>query len=108
MAIDIDEWSIENAQENIERNNCASITLQQADGVIFNIKYDIILANINKNIILQNMQPLNDALSAEGWLLISGILSDDEEDILAATSKLDIKHRNTIHKQQWACMLFAR
>ncbi len=108
LATDIDEWSIENANENIERNNCASISLQQADGVILNVKYDIILANINKNIILQNMQQLNDALSGESCLLISGILIDDERDILAATSKLDLKHRNTIHTQRWACMLFAR
>jgi ribosomal protein L11 methyltransferase len=108
LAIDIDEWSIENAKENIERNNCASITIQQADGVITNIKYDIILANINKNIILQNLQQLNNSLDERGCLLLSGLLVDDEEDIVAATERLDLKHRNTIHKQQWTCMLFAR
>jgi ribosomal protein L11 methyltransferase len=108
LATDIDEWSIENAKENVERNNCASISLQQADGVIIDAKYDIILANINKNVILQNLKQLNNSLNDRGCLLISGLLIDDVGDIVAITDILNLKHRRTVHNQQWACMLFAR
>jgi ribosomal protein L11 methyltransferase len=108
LAIDIDEWSIENAKENIERNDCSHITVQQADGLIANAKYDVILANINKNVILQNMLQLSDSLTIGGCLLLSGLLAEDELEILTAARIINLKHRSTIHNQQWACMVFAR
>jgi len=108
LGIDIDEWSIENAKENIGRNDCTSIILQQKDGITADTKYDVVLANINKNIILQNIQQLNDSLAPNGHLLISGILIDDEEDLLTAANKYELKHRYTIYNKQWACILFAR
>jgi len=108
MAIDIDDWSIENAKENTERNNCIAIALQQANSLISNTKYDIVLANINKNVILENMQPLSDSLGEGGLLLISGILVKDEAELMAAADLVNLKHRNTVQNQQWACMLFAR
>ena len=55
IAIDNDEWSIENAKENIKRNNCHAIELQKADTSAVNGTFDIILANINKNVILENL-----------------------------------------------------
>ncbi len=107
LAIDIDEWSITNAAENIKRNNCAIITLQQADNLTTNDKYDIILANINKNIILQNMQQLSVCLNSNACLLLSGLLAEDEGNILAKTNLYKLKHINTKHRQQWISMLFA-
>jgi ribosomal protein L11 methyltransferase len=109
LAIDMDEWSIENAKENIERNNCKAITLQQADTVAAaGAKYEVILANINKNVILQNIQGLNECLATNGCLLVSGLLAEDEQDILAKINSLHLTHKNTIHRQQWISMLFAR
>jgi len=108
LAIDIDDWSIENAKENMNRNDCTSITLQQADGLTVTAKYDIVLANINKNVIQQNMQQLYDSLAIEGCLLISGLLAEDEAEVLKAANIFDLKYRNTIHNQQWISMLFAR
>ncbi|TKK72006.1 50S ribosomal protein L11 methyltransferase [Ilyomonas limi] len=107
-AIDVDEWSIENAKENIARNNCGAISLQQADKVATGETYDVILANINKNIILQNIQRLNDCLATGGCLLISGLLAEDEPDILAEISSLQVTHKRTMHRQQWIAMLFTR
>lgn len=108
LAIDIDEWSIENAKENLVRNNCSAISLQHADKIAADTKYDVILANINKNVIIQNMQRLNDCLAADGCLLISGLLAEDEQDILAEIISLQLTHKCTIHRQQWIAMLFTR
>jgi len=108
LAIDIDEWSIENAKENIARNHCNAIILQQADTIAIGAKYDVILANINKNIILQNIQRIADCLTANGCLLVSGLLAEDEQDILAEINSLHLTHKNTIHRQQWISMRFAR
>lgn len=107
LAIDIDEWSIENAKENIERNNCIAINVQQADSVATDLKYDVIVANINKDVILRNIKQLSDCLNGEGHLLLSGLLAEDEQDILAATSSSKLKHRHTVHRGQWIAMHFA-
>ncbi len=106
LAIDIDEWSIENAKENVERNNCHAIQVQQADEVALGLKYDVILANINKHVILQNIQQLAHSLADNGCLLISGLLDHDEADIQAATSLAKLNHCITIHRQQWIAMRF--
>ena len=58
FAVDYDEWSIENAAENLARNNCSKFELKKADNAIGDKQYDIILANINKNVILDNFASL--------------------------------------------------
>lgn len=108
LAIDNDDWSIENAKENIERNNCSAIQLQQADEVITEAKFDVVLANINKNVILQHIHHLNECLQTGGVLLISGLLAEDEADIFSAVSSLQLDHKSTLHRNNWICMLFAR
>lgn len=107
-AVDIDAWSIENAKENIEKNNCTKIELQQEDHVVPNQEFDIILANINKNIILDNIEVLTSILSKNGLLLLSGLLGEDEEDILFKTRNLNLKHINTISRAQWICIFLGR
>ena len=57
-AIDYDEWSIRNAEENIIRNNCCKIQLKQSDNFSPTENFDVILANINKNVILDNLNSL--------------------------------------------------
>ncbi|MBS1609722.1 MAG: 50S ribosomal protein L11 methyltransferase, partial [Bacteroidetes bacterium] len=80
-AIDNDEWSINNASENIQKNNCTNITLHLSDRPIINQTFDIILANITKNIILENLDILHGQMNKNGILLLSGLLEDDEKDI---------------------------
>lgn len=87
IAIDNDEWSINNAAENIQKNDCSRIVLQQADNAEMTGHFDIILANINKNVIVENFSSLVSQLNAKGTLLLSGLLKEDEADILEVTSK---------------------
>ena len=82
IAIDNDEWSINNAKENSERNNCKRIQLFLVSELPSTEKFDIVLANINKNVILQHVKELTNLLAQSGQLLMSGLLIEDETEIL--------------------------
>ena len=71
-AIDIDEWCYLNSIENAERNNCTKITVEQGDAsLLSNRKYDIIIANINRNILLNDMKTYAKCLSKDCLLYTS-------------------------------------
>ena len=106
LAIDNDEWSIENAKENVSRNNCTNIDLSLNDNPDGDESFDIILANINKNVILTYLFVLAKRLNNGGKLLLSGLLKEDEEDIKQAANQFKIKHINTFHKNNWICLVF--
>ncbi|MDO9261480.1 MAG: 50S ribosomal protein L11 methyltransferase [Flavobacteriaceae bacterium] len=77
-AIDIDEWCFENAVENIERNNCKNINVYQGDVALLSDKnYDLIIANINRNVLLADMAQYAKCLNTKGILLLSGFYTDD-------------------------------
>lgn len=101
VAIDNDDWSIENATENIHMNKCASIEIRKADSLKEMGKFDIILANINRNVILDNMGDLASQLNQEGLLLISGILVEDKEDILINAKFFDLKLKHEEERNNW-------
>lgn len=108
-AIDNDDWSIENSKENIERNNCKNIRIEKAERFLSLQKFDVILANINKNIIMQNALNLASALQKEGKLLLSGLLKDDESNIVAAFAQQNsLRHISTTERNNWICMLFSK
>jgi ribosomal protein L11 methyltransferase len=81
LAIDNDPWSMENAAENVTVNECPHIDLSLTDQLPTNIKFDIILANINRNVILANRVQLCSLLHPDGILLLSGLLESDRSDV---------------------------
>ncbi len=83
-AIDNDDWSIANAEENFKTNQCKKIALKKTSDISSKMKFDIILANINKNVILENLDRLCDSLKPEGKILLSGLLPTDKTDIIEA------------------------
>lgn len=87
LAIDNDPWSMENAAENVGVNECHTIELSLNDQLPDNDKFDIILANINRNVILANTEKLCDLLRENGILLLSGLLVADREDVEEAFIK---------------------
>jgi len=101
VGVDNDDWCIENAQENIERNGCSKITIKKVETAASEDRYDIVIANINKNIILDNLGYLADMVVPGGPVLLSGLLKEDEQDILDATHKKGWKHIKTINKGMW-------
>lgn len=106
LAVDNDAWCIENASENILVNSCNNIDIQKIDSLKIKEKVDFLLANINKNIILDNILLLRDGLISGGQLLLSGLLEEDEKDILSATSLMGLQHLNTIKRNGWIAMRF--
>ncbi|MEP7372943.1 MAG: 50S ribosomal protein L11 methyltransferase [Chitinophagaceae bacterium] len=101
LAIDNDEWSIENANENIKRNSCGVIDLQFRNTADAENKFNIIIANINKNIILENLEFLEKQLLPGGILLLSGLLTTDEKEILSESNKLGLKFDLKTERHNW-------
>lgn len=103
-ATDIDEWSIENAKENCIRNACTRITILQKNSALMNEVYDVILANINKNVILENFDTLKAQLRPGGVLLLSGLLVSDEDDIMQKAGGYGLVLRERGEKHNWLCL----
>ena len=103
IAIDNDEWSIENANENIKNNNCGAIDLRKADTAIAGA-FDIILANINKNVILDNFSVLTSQLETGGTLLLSGLLREDEDVIFRKSVEYSLHITQTTVRDNWLCL----
>jgi ribosomal protein L11 methyltransferase len=102
-AIDNDEWSIENAKENFQKNDVHSITLYRSSAMPKD-SFDIILANINRNVLNEYASALVSILSPKGVLLVSGILKEDVSVIVAAFNILQpIKVQQN---KNWISILF--
>jgi ribosomal protein L11 methyltransferase len=78
LATDCDDWSINNAAENILANECKHIQLQQAEGMLAPFKADVVLANINLNVIISNLALIHEACHEATTVLFSGLLVSDE------------------------------
>jgi ribosomal protein L11 methyltransferase len=109
-AFDIDEWSTVNGKENIENNNCNNIHLYQGkiDEMKFTGPFDIILANINKNVLLAEMKSYANQLSATGQLLLSGFYTTDIDDLKREASKYSLIEVFRDEKETWASLLLQK
>lgn len=109
-AFDIDEWSVINGKENIENNHCHNISIAQGKitDMKFEGKFDLILANINKNILLQEMEKYVDHLQPNGQLLMSGFYEADIADLENHALKLGLKKLSKKEKETWAAVLFEK
>ena len=107
LAVDNDDWCIENASENIIVNNTQSIEIQKVNDAKLNKKFNIIIANINKNIILDNLAFLAEATVPGSVVLLSGLLQEDEAEIEAACAALGWKHQETRTKNNWIALHYS-
>lgn len=108
LAIDNDEWSIENSRENIEQNQCNKIRIELRNNADVHQSFDLILANINRNVILDNFSILSSQINKNGFLLLSGLLAEDEARMVMEASNYGLQHENTQYLQQWISLLFSR
>lgn len=81
LAVDNDDWCIENSLENIQNNDCKVITIQKVASAIQNQTFDIILANVNRHIIEANFKELTQVAHSGTELILSGLLIEDQQDI---------------------------
>lgn len=109
-AVDIDEWAYDNAQENVETNGVAErVTVKIGDAsLLAGMKYRFILANINRNILLEDMDKYVAVLEPGGTLSISGFLAEDVEVLKACAASLGLTHEKTASHQRWHMMRFRK
>jgi len=109
-AVDIESWSAENTLENAERNGVElnRITHGTLADVPAGRPYDLILANINRNVILATAGALLERLASGGTVLFSGILEADEELLVGRLTALGFTHRETRKREDWRAFVFTR
>jgi ribosomal protein L11 methyltransferase len=106
-AIDIDNWCYLNSVENVERNNCKHISVYQGDVKLIEAKhYDIIIANINRNILLADISQYAKCLNENGILFLSGFYKEDISLIEAECNKYMLKLNETMQKGLWISLKF--
>lgn len=106
-AIDIDNWCYLNSIENIERNNCKNITVYEGDvNLLEDKKYDFIIANINRNILLNDLKSYKNSLNDNGDLLLSGFYQEDIPAIQAHCESLSLNLIETKTKNNWVALKF--
>ncbi len=108
-AIDIDEWAYNNTIENIEKNNCKNIEVFQGDASLLkNQEFDIIIANINRNILLDDIKHYTSVLKSKGILLLSGIYNEDVPMIKEEASENNLEYISFIEKHNWVAVKFQK
>jgi len=108
-AIDIDNWCYLNSIENVERNNCSNISVFEGDAALLKSKkYDVIIANINRNILLNDMEAYMNCLNPNGAILFSGFYKEDVSVIDAVVSKYGLKLDRTIERNNWVSLKYMK
>ena len=106
-AIDYDNWCYLNSLENVERNNSKYITVLEGDASLLKSKkYDIIIANINRNILLQDMKIYASCLNKNGMLFLSGFYADDIPLIQKECEKYMLKFEEKLERNNWVSLKF--
>jgi ribosomal protein L11 methyltransferase len=106
-AIDIDNWCYLNSIENAERNNCNQITVYEGDAdLLKGKKYDLIIANINRNILLNDMKSYVDCLNKGGILLLSGFYNEDIPFIEASCSEKGLTYVKKLERNNWVSLKY--
>ncbi len=109
VAIDIDEWAYNNALENRRKNKCKKIDVRLGDtSALKDEMFDVILANINRNILLEDMKVYCDYLNDNGILLLSGFLIEDVELLKDEAKKIDLAFNNMMMKDEWIALKFSK
>ncbi|WP_046758291.1 50S ribosomal protein L11 methyltransferase [Kordia jejudonensis] len=106
-AIDIDNWCYLNTLENVERNNCKHISTYEGDvSLLKDKKYDIVIANINRNILLSDIHQYAACLNTDGILFLSGFYTEDIPIITEECAKNKLKLMDTLEKNNWVALKF--
>lgn len=106
QATDLDPWSIENAKENLQENNCSRVALHLSDGLGgVQGPFDVILANINRNVLIQQMGQMAELTRKGGILILSGFLTNDLSELEKAFYSFKLLVVNYLAENSWAVLL---
>ncbi len=108
-AIDIDNWCYLNSLENASRNNCKYISVAEGDAALLKGKsYDIIIANINRNILLQDIPTYANCLQNDGVLLLSGFYTEDIPLISEKCNQHGLYFQGNYERNNWVACKFTK
>jgi len=110
-AFDIEDWAFENLKENCTLNGCSNIQVSQGTvktALLNEEKYDIVLANINRNVLLEEMHEYDKRLKDKGVLVLSGFYTDDIPLIDDCCVALGLKKVTTKEKNKWASLVYSK
>jgi ribosomal protein L11 methyltransferase len=109
-AFDIDEWCVENGNENFELNGMSYVRMGKGTVREVNPKgeFDIILANINKNVLLDEMEVYGNLVKKEGHLLLSGFYAHDVADILKKAQEIGFVLKDQKTKDSWTAIMMQK
>lgn len=106
-AIDIDPWCYENTSENISQNQCEHIEVKLGDAKLLeNQLFHTIIANINRNILLNDLPAYAKSMHANGTLFLSGFYREDIEAITEVCTNLGLKLVKTLERNRWVALKF--
>lgn len=110
FAYDIDSWSVKNTIENAALNNVFNLQVVQGDSsvLIGRGPFDIIVANINRNVLLANMNSFANVLNIGGKLFMSGFLEEDLQPILDKAESIGLSLKSKQVKDGWVATCFEK
>jgi ribosomal protein L11 methyltransferase len=109
LAIDIEEWAFKNACENCQRNQSQHIIVQKGNANLIHGKsFTVILANINRNILLEDMEAYVKTLQNKGHLLVSGFIEADLNTMLKKAEQFNLQLENHAEKNSWSMAHFKK
>lgn len=107
-AVDNDDWCIENAEENIHNNASKVITIEKVESALQKEQFDIVLANVNRHILEANMDELTQIGKPGGTLVLSGLLTEDQSDIIKLSQSKGWKFQASQPLNGWVSLMFYR
>ena len=108
VAYDVDEWSVKNCLHNVRLNNVKNVqVIHGAAHVLTHMSstFDIILANINRNILLVDLPIFNEVLSEQGIIILSGFYKEDISLLSAKAEELGLSKMKELSDGDWACIV---
>ncbi len=108
VAIDNDEWAYRNAFTNCELNGISDIEIVLGDALSIKGKFDVVLANINRNILLRDMHYYADAMNPNAHIFFSGFYTEDLESIKAEASRCGLHYLRHLSRNNWVAAEFCK
>jgi len=106
-AIDNDEWAFNNSVENVERNKTSNISVYLGDAAMLEgLSFDLIIANINRNILLSDIKAYSQSLNNAGILLMSGFYLEDLPIITAEAARYSLQYSGHKERNNWVAARF--
>lgn len=111
VGYDIDEWSSENAIHNAELNGVGNMKVMLGDASVLKSvegKFDVVLANINRNILLEDMPAFVSVMADDSLLILSGFYASDVDLLIEKASSLGLSKIDSKSDSEWTCLVLKK